>query len=36
MRPKKTRWVKCSTSERIFKPLTKAEKITKVVGIDFG
>lgn len=23
MRPKKTRWVKCSTSERIFKPQAK-------------
>ena len=27
MRPKKTRWVKCSPSERILKPHTKSNKV---------
>ena len=31
MRPKKTRWVKCKPSERVFKPLTKSRSADKVV-----
>ena len=27
MRPKKTRWVKCSPLERVFKPDTKSDKV---------
>ena len=31
MRPKKTRWVKCSPSERIFKPQTKYRSNAAIV-----
>ena len=36
MRPKKTRWVKCSTAQRIFKPQSKAisSKQTIVLSLD--
>jgi len=31
MRPKKTRWIKCSPSQRIFKPQTDAGGFKKVI-----
>src|SRR5580698_618594 len=31
MRPKKTRWVKCSTAQRLFKPESKAASSTKTI-----
>ncbi len=36
MRPKKTRWVKCSTAPRLFKPQAKASsaKQTIVLSLD--
>jgi len=36
MRPKKTRWVKCSTAQRFFKPQTKAlsSKSCVVLSLD--
>ena len=34
MRPKKTRWVKCSTAQRLFKPQTKFSSSTQVVVLS--
>ncbi len=31
MRPKKTRWVKCDPSERLFKPQTRSNSPAKVI-----
>jgi predicted DNA-binding protein (UPF0251 family) len=31
MRPKKTRWIKCSSSQRIFKPLTGRSNPLEIV-----
>jgi predicted DNA-binding protein (UPF0251 family) len=31
MRPKKTRWVKCSTAQRIFNPKTKSLSANRVI-----
>ena len=36
MRPKKTRWVKCSTAPRVFEPKTKASssRLSIVLSLD--
>ncbi len=34
MRPKKTRWIKCDPSERLFKPQGKSDKEAIVLTLD--
>lgn len=34
MRPKKTRWVKCSTAQRLFKPQAKAPGPTQTIVLS--
>src|ERR1700679_3189036 len=34
MRPKKTRWVKCSTAQRVFNPETKASSSKKIIVLS--
>lgn len=34
MRPKKTRWVKCSTAQRLFKPHTKTSSSNPIIVLS--
>jgi len=34
MRPKKTRWVKCSAAQRLFKPQTKSSSSKQVIVLS--
>jgi predicted DNA-binding protein (UPF0251 family) len=34
MRPKKTRWVKCSTAQRVFKPQSQASSSTTIIVLS--